>query len=263
MKELVEEIAKALVDHPDGVQVRAVEGEQVTVLELRVHPEDLGKSNRPARPDGQIHSHHPGSSRHENAEALHAGNPRVVPPEPFAALTLARVLRPWGRRGEVAAEILTDFPERLRALRRVWLAGGRIGSSREAMVVSCRLHNGQAVFHFDGVSSIDDAEKLRGLEIQVPFSERVSLPSGRYYISDLIGCEVWEEGAAAALGVVRQVQPLAESGATAAQAWVLAVDMAQAGELLIPLATEICIAIDIAARRIVVRLPAGLLELNG
>ena len=43
MKELVESIAKALVDHPEQVQVRAVEGEQVTVLELRVHPEDLGK----------------------------------------------------------------------------------------------------------------------------------------------------------------------------------------------------------------------------
>jgi len=43
MKELVQEIAKALVDHPEAVQVRAVEGEQVTVLELRVHPEDLGK----------------------------------------------------------------------------------------------------------------------------------------------------------------------------------------------------------------------------
>jgi hypothetical protein len=43
MKELVESIAKALVDHPDQVQVRTVEGEQVTVLELRVHPEDLGK----------------------------------------------------------------------------------------------------------------------------------------------------------------------------------------------------------------------------
>ncbi len=43
MKELVESIAKALVDHPNEVQVRAVEGEQVTVLELRVHPEDLGK----------------------------------------------------------------------------------------------------------------------------------------------------------------------------------------------------------------------------
>lgn len=43
MRELVEAIAKALVDHPDEVQVRAVDGSQVTVLELRVHPEDLGK----------------------------------------------------------------------------------------------------------------------------------------------------------------------------------------------------------------------------
>jgi predicted RNA-binding protein YlqC (UPF0109 family) len=43
VKELVEDIAKALVDNPDQVQVRAVEGEQVTVLELRVHPNDLGK----------------------------------------------------------------------------------------------------------------------------------------------------------------------------------------------------------------------------
>jgi hypothetical protein len=43
MKDLVEAIAKALVDHPDQVQVRSVDGEQVTVFELRVHPEDLGK----------------------------------------------------------------------------------------------------------------------------------------------------------------------------------------------------------------------------
>ncbi len=43
MKELIEAIAKALVDNPDQVSVRAVEGEQVTVLELRVDPSDLGK----------------------------------------------------------------------------------------------------------------------------------------------------------------------------------------------------------------------------
>jgi uncharacterized protein len=43
MRELVTDIAKALVDHPEDVQVRAVEGEQVTVLELRVAPDDLGK----------------------------------------------------------------------------------------------------------------------------------------------------------------------------------------------------------------------------
>ena len=43
MRELVEAIAKALVDHPENVQVKSVDGEQVTVLELRVHPDDLGK----------------------------------------------------------------------------------------------------------------------------------------------------------------------------------------------------------------------------
>jgi uncharacterized protein len=43
MKELVESIAKALVDHPENVSVKSIEGEQVTVLELRVAPDDLGK----------------------------------------------------------------------------------------------------------------------------------------------------------------------------------------------------------------------------
>ena len=43
MKDLLAEIARALVDHPEGVQVRAVEGSHVTVLELKTHPEDLGK----------------------------------------------------------------------------------------------------------------------------------------------------------------------------------------------------------------------------
>jgi len=180
--------------------------------------------------------------------------------EPPAALTLARVLRPWGRRGGVAAEILTDFPERLGSLRQVWLADSR-SARRDAAVVSCRLHNGQAVFLFAGITSIDDAEKLRGLEIQVPLSERASLPSGRYYISELVGCAVWEEGAAAALGMVRKVQPLAETG-DAPESWVLAVETTQGGELLIPLAAEICTEIDPVARRITARLPEGLRELN-
>ncbi len=43
IKDLVAEIARALVDHPEGVQVSAVEGSHVTVLELKIHPEDLGK----------------------------------------------------------------------------------------------------------------------------------------------------------------------------------------------------------------------------
>src|SRR5271154_2529167 len=106
-------------------------------------------------------------------------------------MTLARIVRPWGRRGEVAAEILTDFPERLASLRQVHLFDGR----HPAYVIglrSYRLHIGQAVLHFEGVESISDAEKLRGLEVQIPASERVALTPGRFYITDLVGCAVWE-----------------------------------------------------------------------
>ena len=115
--------------------------------------------------------------------------------ESFAGLTLARVLRPWGRRGEVAAEILTDFPKRLAAVREAWLYDGR-KPPRPVRIVSCRIHLGQAILHFAGTESIDDAERLRGLEVQVPLAERAPIGAGRYYLSELIGCTVWEQAAA-------------------------------------------------------------------
>jgi 16S rRNA processing protein RimM len=181
--------------------------------------------------------------------------------EPFTPVTLARILRPWGRRGEVAAEILTDFPQRLAGLRDAWLADGR-GTPRTARIISCRMHLGQAIFHFEGVETISQAEALRGLEVQVPFAERVSLGPGRHYISDLVGCQVCEEGAAAALGVVQDVQRAGEENLRGLpESWTLVVGSA-AGELLIPLAAEICTSIDTVARRIEVRLPEGLRDLN-
>jgi 16S rRNA processing protein RimM len=184
-----------------------------------------------------------------------------VRPELSARLTLARILRPWGRRGEVAAEILTDFPERLADLREVWLAAEQ-DMLRRAEIISCRIHLGQAIFHFKGVQTISEAEALRGLEVQVPLAERVPVGFGRYYISDLIGCQVWEEGAAAALGSVQDVHGAGEEhGGVLPESWTLVV-LTPAGELLIPLAAEICTAIDTAARRIEVRLPDGLRELN-
>ncbi len=179
----------------------------------------------------------------------------------FIPLTLARILRPWGRRGEVAAEILTDFPQRLTERREAWLAAeGR--APRPAKILSCRLHLGQAIFHFEGVESISDAETLRGLEVQVPLAERAPAGEGRHYIADLIGCAIWEAGAAAPLGTVQDVQRGGEQprGATA-DSWVLVV-ITPRGELLIPLAAEICTQIDTAGRRIEVRLPEGLRDLN-
>ena len=179
----------------------------------------------------------------------------------FIPLTLARILRPWGRRGEVAAEILTDFLQRLTGRSEAWLAAA--GSApRRVKIRSCRIHLGQAIFHFEGVDSISDAEKLRGCEVQVPLADRAPAGEGRHYISDLIGCAICEEGSAAALGTVQDVQRAAdESAGAAADSWVLVVATPR-GELLIPLAAEICTHIDTAGRRIEVRLPEGLRDLN-
>lgn len=209
----------------------------------------------------------------------------------WEAVTLARVVRAHGIRGEVACEILTDFPERLLQLREVWLAApSTAGKPRKVAVVRCRLTGGrprQALIQFEGVATRDDAERLRGQEVQVPLAERVALSAGQYFVTDLIGCEVFEISdvtvgaqhlsraesrdavplphdthvrapSTLLLGSVRDVQTPGEKTRGTP---VLVVDTPR-GELLIPLAEDICTRIDPRARRIEVRLPEGLLDLN-
>ena len=190
---------------------------------------------------------------------------------------VARILKARGNKGEVAAELLTDFPERLTRLREV-LVGHAEGQKepRRMALKSCWLsqnHRGQAVFHFAGVESISEAEKFRGLEVLLPFEQRVTLPAGQYFVADLIGCSVFENPGAppvvasspcslaeapSLLGTVRDVQfPGEEFSGTP----LLEVETSQ-GEILIPLALDICTRIDTAARRIDVLLPDGLRDLN-
>ena len=179
--------------------------------------------------------------------------------EESSYVTLARIVRPQGRRGEVAAEILTDFPDRLKQLKSAILWDGK-ANRRSVSVRSCWLsmsHGGQAVFHFEGSDSISDAEKFVGLQVQVLFKDRVVLPEGSYFISDLVGCDVLVAGGKR-LGVVRDVQTTGEGTAGTP---LLSVDSPQ-GEILIPLAVEICTKIDPAARRIEISPPEGLLDLN-
>lgn len=192
-------------------------------------------------------------------------------------LLVARILRARGNKGEVAAQLLTDFPERLTKMKEVFVgqAEGKL-EPRSMALKSCWLsqnHRGQAVFHFEGVNSISEAEKFRGLEILLPFEQRVTLPAGQYFVSDLIGCSVFENLFAAPvvasspcslgeapslLGTVRDVQiPGEEFPGTP----FLEVETSQ-GEILIPLAVDICTKIDTTARRIDVVLPDGLRELN-
>ncbi len=197
---------------------------------------------------------------------------------------VARVLRPRGNKGEVAVELLTDFPERLTQLAEVYLGRvfgegfvGAFGAVEPAAmgVKSCWLsqnHRGQGVIHFAGVESINAAEKFRGLDVLLPFEQRVTLPAGQYFVADLIGCAVFEvkgESVMASspcllatapelVGTVRDVQ---FPGEGIRGTPVLEVETGR-GELLIPLAEDICRRIDVEARRIEVELPEGLRELN-
>jgi 16S rRNA processing protein RimM len=181
-----------------------------------------------------------------------------------AYVTLARILRPHGLRGEVAAEILTDFPHHLTNLKSAELVASKIhtvsnGSQRRA-IHSCWLsqsRGGQAIFHFEGSDSVDDAKKLVGLEVQIPLADRLPLPQGNYYVTDLVGCEVIGADGML-LGRVREVQ-FAGDGMRGTPN--LAVD-GPGGEILVPLAQDICVNIDVAARQITVVLPEGLRDLN-
>lgn len=206
-------------------------------------------------------------------------DPQALGADPPLRVTIARILRPRGRVGEVAAELFTDFPQRLSSLREVLLSRDSADPAPMKMPVQrCWLHKGQAIFHFHGVDSINAAEKLRGLEVQIPFEQRVELPAGKYFVSDLVGCEVYEaneveevkevkeaeEGLSStssisstsypSLGLVRDV--LTDTGTP-----LLVIDSPQ-GEILIPFAEDICKHIDVAARRIAIVPPEGLLDLN-
>ncbi len=174
-------------------------------------------------------------------------------------VTVARAVRPHGVRGEIACDILTDFPERLTKLKSVELWDGKHPARRFA-VKKCWLshsHGGQAIFHLEGIDDMDAAKKLVGLEVQIPFDARAPLSKDSHYISDLVGCSVIEKNGIA-LGTVTGVQI---NGDAISGTPILEVKTAN-GEILIPLAQDICTSIDTAARRIEVALPEGLLDIN-
>src|ERR1035438_9306464 len=165
--------------------------------------------------------------------------------------TVAHIHRPQGRRGEVAVELYTDFPERFQAGSRVWL--WMDGQPRRDMELQDAWpHKGGVILKFAGVDSISDAEKLSGWEIQIPATERVALEGSAVYVSDLVGCKVVERGVE--LGTIEAVDDRVGTP-------VLMVKTPQ-GELLIPFATEICRVVDTERKVVEVELPEGLLELN-
>jgi 16S rRNA processing protein RimM len=176
--------------------------------------------------------------------------------EPLARppfITVARIARTRGNKGEVLADSHTDFPERFSLLEEVWL---EFPDRTRAQMSLERVweHKGRYVFKFQGVDTISEAERLAGAWIQVASAEAVVLPEGTYFDHDLVGCTV-VSASGEELGSVAEILRIAGNH----QLVVRGIR----GEFYIPAAGGFCREIFLEDRRIVVELPEGLMDLNG
>ena len=171
------------------------------------------------------------------------------------AILIGVVARTHGNRGEVVVNPETDFPDERFHQGAQLMARGKDGSDATLEVVTMRMHQGRPVILFKGIGSMNDAELLAGTELRVAEDDldEALLDEGEFYERDLIGCVVVTESGDR-VGEVTKVE-----GQRGAMRLVV---KSSRNEVLIPLADEIC-TVDLEAKRITVRPPEGLLELNG
>jgi 16S rRNA processing protein RimM len=173
---------------------------------------------------------------------------------------LARIRHPQGRKGEVFADLLTDFPEKFAERRQLWLLkpeGAAPAAPREIDLINHWLHKGGIVLHFAGVDSISAAETLTSLYVAIPRAQRAPLAEGETYISDLIGCMLVDVAGVEPV----QVGEIGNVDRTGGAAPLLVV-LGARGEVLIPFAKSYLRRIDLEGRRVEMALPEGLIHLN-
>jgi 16S rRNA processing protein RimM len=168
-------------------------------------------------------------------------------------IAVARVVKVRGLRGEVVAELLTDFPERFEALTEL-IGVTPTGARRTLALEDSWLHAGRIVLKFAGYDTPEAARELVGFELAVPEAEAVELEADEFYDWQLVGCRVVTM-AGRELGRVREVL---HTGA--APVLIIEDEQHRRREHLIPLAESICPEIDIAAKLIRVDPPEGLIE---
>jgi len=164
-------------------------------------------------------------------------------------VAIARIVRPRGIKGELVAELLTDFPERFEGLETVTGVTG-VGESLSLKIEKYWFQNGRVILKFEGYDTIEAGETLRDTEICVPESDAVELDEGEYFDWQLEGCTV-ETLEGAAIGQVTEVM---RTGGT--ELLVVKGDK----EYLIPFANAICTEVDIENKLIRIDPPEGLLE---
>ena len=167
-------------------------------------------------------------------------------------IVVARIARTRGLRGEVVADLLTDFPGRFETLETV-IAIAPDGSRRSLQIEAHWFQAKRIIFKFAGYDSIDEARELAGFQLAVPAGDRIELPKDQFYEWELAGCRV-ETTDGKSIGLVREVM---RTGGVE----ILVVAGDAGGEFLIPMAQEICVEIDIDKKLVRVEPPEGLLEL--
>jgi 16S rRNA processing protein RimM len=167
-------------------------------------------------------------------------------------ITLARVVKTQGRRGEVAAELHTKIPDRLHPGVRLWILADD-SRRREAQVENVWPHGELLVVKFAGIDSISEAEQLVGSELQVPREHRAPLGQGWNYISDLVGCTVHDRD--------RMIGQVQEVRLGAGEAPLLIV-RSGSSEYDIAYADAYLRSVDIERKQIRMHLPEGMLDIN-
>jgi len=169
-------------------------------------------------------------------------------------ITLARVVKTQGRIGEVATEVHSDIPDRFSVGMKL-LALDKAGRSRrEVQIEDLWPHKDFLILKFTGVDSLSDAEALIGSELQVPRAERAQLEEGWSYVSDLVGCEVFDKGQL--IGRVADVQ------FGAGEAPLLIVACSDGKKYDVPFAEAYVESVDLGGKQLRMMLPEGMLEVN-
>jgi 16S rRNA processing protein RimM len=164
-------------------------------------------------------------------------------PDYAEMITIGVVVKPQGRKGEVLVEPLSDRPDRFTSLRRVYVPAPGGPGARAVAVTDRWPHKGRVVLKLEGVDSIEEAERYRGIELRIGEDEVEALPAGSYYHYQLKGLKV-EDPEGRALGTAADVL------VTGGEAPVLVVRGPQ-GELMIPMADQFIREVDLEHGRLV------------
>ncbi len=163
-------------------------------------------------------------------------------------------MKTQGRHGEVAAEVHSDVPDRFAVGMKLFALGKDQGPRRELEIEDLWPHKGLLVLKFAGVDSMSDAETLIGSELQVPGSQRAQLEQGWNYISDLIGCTLFDRN--------RDVGRIEDVQFGAGEAPLLVVSGEAGKKFDVPFAEAYLQGVDVTERQVRMHLPEGLLEVN-